>query len=98
MKKTLLTIAATIAITTSAQAKEKMDMKIHNFYASGSMHIAEVEITNAKGKKLACMMTDADGNVLETQMSYVYDQWDMKKVLFVRQNMNPDGLECKLFR
>ena len=97
MNKALLTLAAVVAISTSAQATEKMDMKIHNFYQSGTMHIAEVEITNAKGKKVACMMTDSNGGILETQKSFVYDHWDMKKVLFVRQNMNPDGVSCKLF-
>ena len=98
MKKTLLTIAATIAITTSAQASEPK-MQIQNFYESGAFHIAEVELTDIpKGTKLSCMMTDSAKKVIETQSYYVSGAWDMKKVLFVRTGVADivTGVNCRL--
>ena len=98
MKKTLLTIAATIAIATSAQASEP-EMKIQNFYESGAFHIAEVELTNIpRGTKMSCMMTDSAKKVIETQSYYVSGAWNMKKVLFVRTGVADivSGVNCRL--
>jgi len=100
MKKTLLSIAATIAITTSANAHDYNNggFEIDSFYTDATGWAAHVELTvHEPLKQITCRIVDSNDKPVasETMRSYSMVMGWNKMMILYREGADVASVACQ---